>query len=72
MWSSNAFSALDVEAMAEAIYNYGSWEDVLEYHRILGIKTAEEVFGRLANKGRCNLSPKVRYFFRKYYDRHIH
>lgn len=72
MWGSNAYDTFDADAVAEAIYNYGSWEDVTEYHRVVGLKTAGEIFERLTNKRRCNLSPKVRFFFQHYYEKHTH
>jgi hypothetical protein len=70
MWDTHAYDTLDAEAIAEAIYNYGSWENVMEYHRLLGIETAKGIFGQLTNKKRCNLRPQARYFFQQYYDRH--
>lgn len=70
MWDTGAYDTLDAEAIAEAIYNYGSWENVVEYHRLLGIETAKGLFNQLTNKRRSNLHPKVRYFFGQYYGRH--
>lgn len=67
MWDTNAYSALDEEAIAEAIYNYGSWGDILEYHRVVGLKTAKRIFCRLRDKPRSNLFPKTRNFFEQYY-----
>jgi hypothetical protein len=71
MWDTGAYDTLDAEAIAEAIYNYGSWENVTEYHRLLGTEAAELLFKRLTNKKRCNIHPKVRYFFMHYYGRHV-
>ena len=70
LWYTRAYDGLNAEAVAEAIYNYGSWENVLEYHRLLGIKTASELFGQLRDKPRTNLFPKTRHFFEAYYERH--
>lgn len=70
MWDTKAYDTLDAEAIAEALYNYGSWEDVTEYHRVVGLKTAKRIFCRLRDKPRSNLFPKTRNFFEKYYDRH--
>lgn len=70
LWYTRAYDNLNAEAVAEAIYNYGSWENVVQYHRLLGIKTAREIFRLLRDKPRTNLFPKVRYFFEAYYGRH--
>jgi hypothetical protein len=70
MWDTKAYDVLDEEAIAEAIYNYGSWENVMEYHRLVGTETARNIFGQLTNKKRCNLLPKVQNYFKMYYDRH--
>lgn len=71
MWDTASYDTLDGEAIAEAIYNFGSWEHVKEYHRLLGIETAKGIFLHLTNKRRSNLHPKVQYFFRQYYERHV-
>lgn len=70
MWDTIAYDTLDEEAIAEAIYNYGSWENILAYHRVVGLKTAKRIFSRLRDKPRSNLFPKTRNFFEQYYGRH--
>jgi len=72
LWYTRAYDQLNEEAIAEAIYNYGSWETVAEYHHILGLPAAKDVFERLRKKRRTNLLPKTQHFFALYYGKHTH
>lgn len=70
LWYTNSYDQFDMGAIADAIYNYGSWENVPEYHHLVGMNTAKDIFQQLGNKRRNNLLPKVRHFFKLYYGRH--
>ncbi len=70
IWYTKAHNTLNEEAVAEAVYNYGSWDDVIELHKTLGLSTAKTLFQTLAQKPRPNLRPAVRNYFSLYYAKH--
>ena len=71
VWHTKAYDALNEEAIAEAVYNYGSWGDVSELHKAVGVPAASALFQALAQKPRSNLRPAVRNYFSLYYDKHV-
>lgn len=70
VWNTKDYGMLDEEAIAEAILNYGSWEDVKTYHNIVGLPRAKEIFDALTTKKRSNIKPRVYRYFSLYYKKH--
>lgn len=70
VWYTNAYDSLNAEAITEAIYNFGSWDEVQALHNILGTAPARSLFTTLMQKRRTNLRPRVQNYFTLYYDRH--
>lgn len=70
IWYTHDYNSLNEEAIAEALYNYGSWNTILELHKTVGLSYAKNLFYTLKNKPRSNLRPIVRNYFTLYYDRH--
>jgi len=70
IWHTRAYDSLNEEAIAEALYNYGSWSTIKELHKIVGLSYAKNLFYTLKNKPRSNLRQIVRNYFTLYYDRH--
>lgn len=70
IWYTKNYTALNDEAIAEALYNYGSWDTIQEFHKTVGISQAKALFHTLKNKQRSNLRPIVRNYFTHYYDAH--
>jgi hypothetical protein len=70
IWYSNNYDSLDIEAIAEAIYNNGTWEQIQMLHKIIGLKEAGIIFEKLSQRNRSNLKPIVRNYFTLYYDKH--
>lgn len=66
-WSTRSYDQLPIESIAEAIFNYGSWQEFLRLKEILGIKTLARTFNKLDNMPRNNLLPIYRNYFRHYF-----
>lgn len=70
IWYTQSHDQLDLEPIAEAIYNYGDWEDVKLLHQTLSVPTAAKVFYKLASAKRSNLHKLARNYFTLYYQRY--
>lgn len=70
IWYTKSYDDLDIRSIAEAIYNYGSWEDLELLHQTITIPEAAKVFDELASARRCNLHKMVKNYFTLYYDRY--
>lgn len=70
IWYTKNYTALDDEAIAEALFNFGSWETIQEFHKTVGLAQAKALFHSLNSKKRSNLRPIVRNYFTLYYDTH--
>ena len=46
-WSTKSYDQLPIEAVAEAIFNYGSWREFLQLQEILGIQSLARTFAKL-------------------------
>ena len=70
IWYTKGYDKLDMRSIAEAIYNYGDWEDLLLLHQTVSTPEAAKVFHELASAKRCNLHSMVKNYFTLYYDRY--
>lgn len=66
-WSTGSYDQLPIESIAEAIFNYGSWQEFLRLKKILGVKILAQTFSKLDNMPRNNLLPVYRNYFRHYF-----
>ncbi len=69
-WSVKNKSELSVEAILEAVFNYGDWQDFLKAERILGRKKVKQIFNKLKNRRRTNLRAKTVNFFELYFSKY--
>ncbi len=72
-WYVHDYDALDAEAVVEATFNYGDWNDVQELIRILGIRQSAEIFRKKSNPssiGRSNYRPEVANYFTLYFAKY--
>ncbi len=69
-WSTKNYNQLSQEAIVEAVLNYGDWDDVQELIKILGIKTVADIFYRQAEQRRSNYDPKIKNYFKLYFDKY--
>ena len=70
IWYTNSYDELNEQAIVEAVYHFGSWDDIDKFHKIVGLREAKELFHTLIQKPRSNLKPIVQNYFTLYYDRH--
>jgi hypothetical protein len=62
--------ALSVEAIVEAILNYGNWRDVQKLITILGIHELARIFRTQIVRPRKNYRPEVVHYFTLYFDKY--
>lgn len=73
VWWVENYDALSVEAILEATLNYGDWDDVQKFIKIVGIKKTANIFrkkSKPSRMGRQNYSPKTRFYFTRYFDKY--
>jgi len=68
IWYTKSYDQLQIESIAEAIFNYGTWQEFLQLKEILGIKNLAQIFTKLDNMSRNNLLPIYRNYFRHYFQ----
>lgn len=66
-WYTRSYNQLPIESVAEAVINYGSWQEFLRLKEILGLQNLAQVFAKLDNMPRNNLLPIYRNYFRHYF-----
>lgn len=70
IWYVKNHDSLSEAAIVESVLNYGTWEDVLECFKILGIKQAAVIFRKQISQKRCNYYPAIKNYFKLYFDAH--
>lgn len=73
IWYVSDFSALDEDAIVEAVLNFGNWNDVQELISLLGIQRVAEIFRRKSipsEMGRMNYRPEVANYFTLYFRKY--
>lgn len=70
IWYTKSYDQLPLESVAEAIFNYGTWQEFLQLKEILGIQNLARTFAKLDGMSRNNLFPIYRNYFRHYFLRY--
>lgn len=70
IWYTTGYDQLSLEAITEAVLNYGSWEQFLQLKSILTTKKMATIYQKLASQKRCNLHPLVKNYFKLYFQAH--
>ncbi len=68
IWHTKSYDELPIESIAEAIFNYGSWQEFLKLKEILGTQNLARTFVKLDKMPRNNLLPIYRNYFRDYFN----
>ena len=68
IWYTKAYDQLPIESIAEAVFNYGSWQEFLKLKEILGLQNLAKTFSKLDSMPRNNLLPIYRNYFRHYFE----
>lgn len=62
---------LSIEAVVEAILNYGNRESIKELFDLFGLEKVSQIFNQQLSKKRNNYFPPVKNFFTLYFNRHV-
>jgi hypothetical protein len=62
---------ISIDAIVEAILNYGDLEAVRYLIKVTGVKTVSEIFFRQNKNKRVNYFPQVTNFFTLYFKRNV-
>jgi len=72
IWCTKSYDQLELEPIAEAVFNHGTWQEFEDLKQIVGQKKLSQVFNLLDKMPRNNLQPSIRHFFRLYFKHHAH
>ncbi|PIR87865.1 MAG: hypothetical protein COU10_02280 [Candidatus Harrisonbacteria bacterium CG10_big_fil_rev_8_21_14_0_10_45_28] len=73
IWYTKDYDKLEDASIVEAVLNYGDWSDVQELIVIMGLGKVAKIFrekSKPSKMGRQNYFPKIRNYFRLYFDRY--
>lgn len=69
-WHISDFDSLSEEAIVEAVFNYGNWEDARELMEILGLEKTASLFRKKARGKRNNYRPEIKNYFELYFNKY--
>lgn len=72
IWYSKNYDRLEEGSIVEHVLNYGTWDDVQELIRIVGIERTANIFRTDAFRQRTNYRKQVRNYFKLYFDKYAH
>ena len=61
---------ISINALVEAVLNYGNEKSVKRLFDLVGIKTTADIFYRQISGKRSNYHRRTKNFFQKYFERH--
>lgn len=70
IWYTKNYAGLSEESIVEHVLNYGTWEDVQEMIRILGMKKTAKIFRIASARRRCNYREKTKHFFTIFFNKY--
>jgi hypothetical protein len=70
IWYVKDLDNLSEESIVEHTLNYGDWKDVQGMIKILGMKKTAEIFRKKSVVPRSNYDPKVKNYFRLYFNKY--
>lgn len=70
IWHTQDYDQLNIEAIAEAIFNYGSWDQFQKLCSILGVVELGKIFFSLNSQSRCNLHKLAQNYFSLYFAKY--
>lgn len=71
IWYVKDYDDLGEESIVESVLNYGTWDDVQELIRLMGIDRVAKIFNAWGFVPRTNYRPKVRHYFDLYFKKHV-
>jgi hypothetical protein len=70
IWYTKNYDRLSKKSIVEHVLNYGSWQDVQEMIKILGIKKTADIFNKQILQKRINYDKKIMNYFKLYFARY--
>ncbi len=70
LWYVSDKERLSHEAIVESVLNYGDFEDVKKMISLLGMKRVAGIFRKQLKQKRINYDPKIKNYFKLYFDAH--
>lgn len=68
VWYVNRLDQLSVASIVENTLNYGTWQDVRELIRLLGIREVASIFTYQTRQGRNNYRKEIANYFQLYFN----
>ncbi len=68
MWYTNNTTNVSDASVFEHVLNYGTWKQVQEAIKLLGLTNTINLYKLLINAPRSNIKPRVKHFFNLYFD----
>lgn len=62
---------ISINALVEAVLNYGNEKSVKRLFDLVGIKTVADIFYRQISAKRSNYHQRTKHFFQIYFKRHV-
>lgn len=71
VWYVKDVTNLSEASIVEHTLNYGTWQDVQELFRVVGIHQAAQDFRERTILPRTNYRPEIKHYFELYFNRHV-
>ena len=71
IWYTKSYDQLSIESIAEAVFNYGTWQEFLQLKEIIGMQNLAQTFTKLDSVSSNNLLPIYRNYFRHYFHHYV-
>jgi len=68
IWYSHNISNLSDASIFEHVLNYGTWDQVQQSIKLLGLENAINLYKNLTNSSRSNIKPRVKHYFNLYFN----
>jgi len=68
IWYTHNTSNLSDSSIFEHVLNYGTWNQVQESIKILGMENTINLYKSLADSPRSNMKPRVKHYFNLYFN----
>ncbi len=73
IWWVKDYETLGEDSIIEATLNYGTWDDVQELIRIMGIGRVAQIFRKqmVTGRQRGNYYPDIAHYFTLYFNKYV-
>lgn len=68
VWYTHNISNLSDASIFEHVLNYGTWNQIQESIKILGMENTINLYKNLTSNSRSNIKPRVKHYFNLYFS----